>query len=214
MKRFLFTISVLLSLTACSNEELISLEKSDLQQSSVNRRSFSEIVEIAKNSILMLQGENTLTRSSNSCRTLNLSTGIKAFCQPVTRSVNGQNGSDTLLYVLNFNDDQGFAVVSASRGTDGLIAVTEKGSCDPNIPTGNPGFDTYMNMAKAYVAYRDREAVKNESHQTRAASNQWRMYKEIYDTIVNCKVEPKLHVIITSIGDGMVRKMDILMGAS
>ena len=33
---------------------------------------------------------------------------------------------DTLLYVFNFEDEQGFAVVSAIRQTEGLIAVIER----------------------------------------------------------------------------------------
>ena len=40
--------------------------------------------------------------------------------------------------------------MSASRQTDGLIAVTEAGNYDPAVPTNNPGFDMYIKMAEAY----------------------------------------------------------------
>lgn len=90
--------------------------------------------------------------------------------------------NDTLLYVFNFNDEQGFAVVSANRQTEGLIAAVEMGSYDPAIPTGNPGFDTYMQMAKVYVA--NTEVIEKEAKVTTTKSSQGiQMCKPVYDTV-------------------------------
>lgn len=48
---------------------------------------------------------------------------------PVTKSGEGMEIPDTLLYVVNFNDEEGFAVLAGdSRLTSPVLCVTEKGS--------------------------------------------------------------------------------------
>ena len=103
-------------------------------------------MEIAQNSIQMLQDDEVDARSAAPVRTLNLN-NVKTVRKTVSRADGTVSDNDTLLYIFNFDDNQGFAVVSASRQTDGLIAVTEAGNYDPAVPTGNPGFDMYMKMA-------------------------------------------------------------------
>ena len=159
----------------------------------LNRRSYAEAVEIAQNSIKMLQEESATTRGNKPVRTLNLTSGIKAICQPQTRSIGNDSDNDTLLYVFNFNDEQGFAVVSANRQTEGLIAAVEMGSYDPAIPTGNPGFDTYMQMAKVYVA--NTEVIEKEAKVTTTKSSQGiQMCKPVYDTVFFKKINPRISV--------------------
>ncbi|MBO4826415.1 MAG: C10 family peptidase, partial [Prevotella sp.] len=142
-----------------------------------------------------LGSNDPTTRGAEPVRTINLKNGVKAYRQPVTRSNGTASTNDTLFYVFNFNDDQGFAVVSASRQTDGLIAVTESGYYDPSVPTGNPGFDTYMQMAKAYVAFKDRTPVEDEKvgGGTRYGPDQ-PMYMPEYDTVYYQKVDPMITV--------------------
>jgi len=194
MKRLLFIFVVFVSLMSCSNEDThldVVIENSKVTscQDVINRRSFDEIVEIAKNSISMLQNNYSVTRSCESVRTLDLSNGVKVICEPKTRAYSEDLINDTLLYILNFNEDQGFAVVSACRQTDGLIAVTESGHYDPSVPTGIPGFDSYMAMAYNYVA---QESRKNISVITRSANPI--MCKPVYDTIFYKNIDPKIQV--------------------
>lgn len=82
------------------------------QQFDPNRRSFSETVEIAQNSIRMLEEDMVETRGVSPARRLNLESGVKAFRQVSTRSDLPTSNSDTLLYVFNFDDNQGFAVAA------------------------------------------------------------------------------------------------------
>lgn len=198
MKKYIFTLLALAVLAACTNNdfsELVVNSKPKTPQYDPNRRSYNEALEIAQKSIDILGSEDPVTRASEPVRTINLKNGVKVYCQPVTRSNGSANTNDTLLYVFNFNDDQGFAVVSASRQTDGLIAVTESGYYDPNVPTGNPGFDTYMQMAKAYVAYKDRIPVEDEKvgGGTRYGPDQ-PMFKPEYDTVYYRHIYPKINV--------------------
>ena len=56
------------------------------------------------------------------------------------------------MYVFNYEDNQGYAVVSANKSTEALIAVTEQGNYNEETTTDNPGLALYMDMAKNYVA--------------------------------------------------------------
>ena len=55
-----------------------------------------------------------------------------------------QGKQDTLLYVFNFADNEGFSIISAVPGTDPIIAVTESGHYDAEEQTSNNGFNFYM----------------------------------------------------------------------
>jgi hypothetical protein len=198
MKNLLYPLLALAALVACTNNDFSEATvntKPEKPQYDPNRRGYNEALEIAQNSINMLNSNDPTTRAVEPVRTINLKNGVKAYRQPVTRSNGTASTNDTLLYVFNFNDDQGFAVVSASRQTDGLIAVTESGYYDPNVPTGNPGFDTYMQMAKTYVAYKDKTSLEKEKvgSSIRLGPDQ-PMFMPQYDTVFYQKVDRKINV--------------------
>ena len=67
----------------------------------------------------------------------------------------GSSASDTLLYVVNFADDGGFAVIAAPRNIDELLAVTSQGHYYPESQPDQeavPGFELWMENARAYAA--------------------------------------------------------------
>lgn len=198
MRKFYLIILVMTGFIACTNdglrEDAVQEDKPLTQQYDPNRRSFAEAVEIAQNSIKMLDEDKAMTRGVAPVRKLNLKDGVKAFHKVGTRSGEASSDNDTLIYVFNFEDNQGFSIVSASRHAEGLIAVVEEGSYDPAVPTGNPGFDTYMNMAKAYVAYKDKEGSEKETPITKATTRQNPMYNHVYDTVFYKKVSPRITV--------------------
>ena len=68
-----------------------------------------------------------------------------------TRSRGGD--ADTLLYIVNFVDDQGFAVIAAPRAADELLAVTSQGHYYPESYSEEeiPGFEIWMENACAYA---------------------------------------------------------------
>ena len=47
-------------------------------------------------------------------------------------------------YIVNFENNEGFAVLGAHSWQDDIIAVTEKGSIDPNTLEINPGSNKYL----------------------------------------------------------------------
>ncbi|MDD6473888.1 MAG: C10 family peptidase [Bacteroidales bacterium] len=151
LKQFLAFAMTIVLLSACtSNEEGLIDEEFVQVQESINpyTRTLSEARIVANNAISMLEGTAT-TRSGKERRTIDASkTKIVRTAQ--TRSE--REGSDTLLYVFNFDDNQGFAVVSANKATEGLIAITESGYYDPAEKQENEAFAAYMDAAEEYVS--------------------------------------------------------------
>lgn len=103
--------------------------------------------------------------------------------------------ADTTLYIFNFADDQGFAIVSADSRSEGLLAFAESGNFTDSIT--NPGLAIFYSRIEAYQleaarhdkALKDslyeqaREKMERLSPGTRSgalftkASNRW-IYKE------------------------------------
>ena len=78
-----------------------------------------------------------------------MTTGSKgAKIDKTSRAV---EANDTLMYVVNYADDMGFALVSASRNAPALMAVTVAGQFDPDVPSENPGFNMYMDEITEYL---------------------------------------------------------------
>lgn len=140
---FLFLNFVLLS---CTTENELIHQDSSTFVSKLTKRSLTEALEIAKEATSLFESQ---TRSHEH-RTIDLK-NIQYLCLDV-KSRN--QDSDTLLYIINYADNNGFAVVSANPNTIGLIAVTEKGSYNPTFEEINnkTGIGLYMNMAEMYVS--------------------------------------------------------------
>ncbi len=177
MKKALLGVALFLFAVACSNEEeFVKVQATETSaNSNSNTRSLSEAIAIAQNAAKMFEGADT--RSVG--RSVDMS-GIECIVKPSTRSA---GGNDTLLYVVNYADDNGFAVISANKSTEGLLAVTEKGNYDAenNANEKNAGFNMFMNAAEDYVS----TAVEIEP-----------AFKTIktYDTLSITRIEPKMSV--------------------
>ncbi len=115
-------------------------------------RSPQEAIDIAQRAYEEFYGDATPeSRSSRGRSVVDCSRPVEIVRGPASRS----SGSDTLLYVVNFEDDQGFAVIAATRAVDELLAVTSQGhyypESDPDAESV-PAFDMWMETAREYVA--------------------------------------------------------------
>lgn len=143
-------LALAIMMASCSNQELLdsdSLQSVSQQTSSI--RSYEEALQIAQASIPLVDG-SAKTRSA-SLRKISLGDSKVYLSGSKTRTA---NGNDTLMYVFNFEDNQGFAVVSANRATEGLIAITGSGNYNPDEPSEIDGFNFYMDLVKKYIASR------------------------------------------------------------
>ncbi len=100
------------------------------------RIGYAEAAGIARQAVALLES-SAATRTSRSRRTLDPA-NVKYFVLPATRS---GEPADTLMYVFNFADSAGFALVSAIRASDQLLAVTEKGSYAPGADVSSQVLD-------------------------------------------------------------------------
>lgn len=111
------------------------------------KRSYAEALSIAVDAQKLLNVSSSRSRAVKP-RLLDLVSGVKYVTQSRSRS---ESGLDTLIYVFNYTNNQGFVLVSASKATDGLLAVTEQGHYDPTTGTDNKGLSICMDLAQKYV---------------------------------------------------------------
>ena len=140
----LFILSVVLF--SCTTENELVYQELSTAVPELNKRSLTEALGIAQEAASLFNGKSRNVES----RTIDMG-NIQYLCSnPNSRSQN----DDTLLYVINYADDKGFAVVSANPNTVGLIALTEKGTYSPTSEeiSNNGGMKMYMDMAKMYVS--------------------------------------------------------------
>ncbi len=149
MKIFQKTVAIFATtalLLSCTQQEPVfdrHDSKADALSSRSAIRTVDEAAEIASRAIGMLPGGKS--RSSNRTFSKN---DVKVAYSHSSRNAS----SDTLMYVFNFDNGEGFAVVAANRAMpEGLIAVTEMGSYDPECTPDNPGLALYMDAAEDHL---------------------------------------------------------------
>lgn len=141
LQSILCLIGILL-FTSCSNE-ILTPETEDTTA-------------IIDNSITMEQAQNNLekiladieTPSSRSAgRIISDSYSLK-IASPKSRAEDG----DFSVYVFNFSEDEGFAIMSADKRLPAMLALINKGSFHEGDSIANPGFRFFMScLEKASV---------------------------------------------------------------
>lgn len=187
MKKLFFIISFFIALTAgflsCDNEDS-PIESPSTVKLQSNKRSFNEALIIAQNATNMLGDK----QSRSSHRTINKDDAF-AICSGSAQSRN----SDTLLYIFNYDDSAGYAIVSASLNTEGLLAVAERGRLDSKEPSEIPGVNMFIDLAKSYVALSD-TGKYTIGDKIGGGISTPTMQKEENETIYSCVVEPRLKI--------------------
>ena len=184
MKKLLY-IATAIILASCSNDSMDFEQQEITQQKQLSKnRTVSEAIDIANNAVVQFFD---VTRAGGKVVDID---NIEVVTSSATRS--GGEGGDTLLYVVNYADNNGFAVVSANRNTEGLLAVTEQGNYDPAVESKNGGFEMFMDMAEEYVATASWEPTVPDLQDP--TLDQIKEFKEEMDTITHIVVAPKLKV--------------------
>lgn len=185
MKKGIISMMVIALMTACTNQETIESVPVLTEQSTVNNniRSYEDALKIAQSSIAMLESSKASSRGISTGRKIDLNKSKVVTLDNKTRSDAGIK--DTLIYVFNFENNEGFSLISASKNTVPILAVTEKGHCDVDKPSEVEGFNLFMNMAKQYVS---RSYDRGEIDTTEL------IYEEIYEFINRTYTGPYLEV--------------------
>ena len=169
-------------LIGCSNQEdpLESDTTIDYFENKTvfQKRSFDEALKIAKQSV----GAFALseTRANVPQKRISLP-DTKYIIKTSTRNV---SENDTLMYVFNFENNQGFTVISANKATEPILAQTEMGTYDENIEVENPAFGMYMDIAEQYVL--------NTITPIDTTVSSLKEFKIVKDTIETMRMAPKI----------------------
>lgn len=141
----LFTIFSAIIISSCSADEDLTIAPRKFPNArTLKDRSYNDALTIAQKSISLLSNDATRTKSD---RQIDL-TQTHAVTTENTRSSN--NEQDTLMYIFNFADEQGFVIIPKKANTPEILAITTKGSYDGK-ETENDGFNMYMSNARLMV---------------------------------------------------------------
>ena len=153
MKKAKSILTILLILAACTSEEPGNIFQSASDNINAiateqSLRSVDEAVEIAQKALFLLSDIQSPNARSNSYRHVD----TKQEAYTIVSNAKSRSASpDTLMYVVNYTDDMGFAIVSAPRNAIEILAVTVNGNYDPSVRDTNPGFNFFMDVATSYL---------------------------------------------------------------
>lgn len=165
-KRAFYTISVLLLLFSCSENELESAIDNDTSKNEISNKVTPEEAQNAVLDFLDAMNNESQTRGSD-CIQYKKIANVKALRRSTIQTRSGEEESipaslDTLMYVVNFSDDNGFALVAADKRTDPIYAIIDEGNYDFEKveKEENEGFLSFLDYAIAT----ELEDIKNEKY--------------------------------------------------
>lgn len=153
MKQFCLCCLVLFVCCSCIKERSIINNSapqeiiSEFLQKKSSVRSLNEAQDWATKSISLI--EDSATKTSLHVR--NIASWNVLTC---ANTKSDSNDCDTLLYVFNFENNQGFSIIAADAAETPILVVAEKGQYIPGEPTGNEAFDDYMGALSARLSDR------------------------------------------------------------
>ena len=140
-------------LWACSsNEPVMSLESDQDLENVSNIRTPEEAIAAAEESYSNFF--KTTSRSS-------ISADKKVIAVPSHSFGSARSGKDTVLYIVNFEDNKGFAIVNALRMGTEIIGISDSGNYNTESPDSNPpGLEMFLgqcqNITATYLAAKDK----------------------------------------------------------
>ncbi len=136
----------LVTLSCSSDEPTIKSIQDDnetLLNPSSKLRSIEEAAQIARDAMGMLNDGSSRAGSIRTFSSNNVQTII---------SLNSRAENDTLLYVFNFDNEMGYAIVAANKSFNpALLAITENGNYQVGQDSDNPGMKMFMRSAMSIV---------------------------------------------------------------
>ena len=180
-RKYLFLFGTL-AVVACSTEDVFNAEDSTLSGRVSMYRSVEDAMNIAQSAIGMI-GDVSTRSVSRTIDAANLQ-------YVVASATKGNAGNDTLLYIVNFANEEGFAVISANKSAEGLLAVIEKGSYQEGKLNyaENKGFADFMEWAKEY------NRMANNSIMSEESVNALVERKTVVDTLSSQRVKTMVEV--------------------
>ncbi len=143
MKQSLIISILAVMVAACSSEEPMPVTDNSTQQGSI-KVTVEEAIKIANQAAEAFDAKSArgVSRRASS-----------AAMVDVLGAKNGRSGGiDTLLYMVNYDNKQGYAIVSASRACETLLGIVDEGEFNALEAAENPSYSYYLANAQNYVA--------------------------------------------------------------
>jgi hypothetical protein len=162
MKKAIFLLS-LVAFVACETElDTIETPINDSVQTTENTNNLITAEEAAAQALEFrqsLMAESGITRSAGKDKgvaSVYAWRTSKVLSKAPTRSSLANILPDTLLYIVNFEQNSGYALVSATKEVPGVVAYIDNGGLTPDQPIDNPGFSEFLeNYGENYARFRD-----------------------------------------------------------
>lgn len=139
--RKIYLVSLVLLLVSCSQDNIFDSQITESNKSiAIKSDESAQACEIAS------QLRNLINPSKSRSTTFN---NLKAF--PVLTKESRSLSSDTLFYVVEYGNEDGFAIISLGENTSQILGYVEDGSFFDIKTTQNPGFQKFINAAVKYV---------------------------------------------------------------
>ena len=132
----ILTITLLLITHACSIEDRPEIKT---PESNPHNVTVEEALSNLNSALELINGGDTKATIGGKVSRVNL---ITAADFPSTKAIDGQDEFEQLLYIVDFEDNQGYAVLGADDRFVPVLVITEQGSSPTNIvdpPSVNPG---------------------------------------------------------------------------
>lgn len=106
---------------------------------------------IFKTDLLSQSGATRVNKTEKSVSSVYAWRSSEIAANTITRSSFSTSLPDTLLYIVNFEDNCGYALVSANLYVPGVVAYVEEGMLTPDEEIDNPGMQLFLDGYKEYV---------------------------------------------------------------
>lgn len=133
LTKSILAVALTVSMTAC-NDEVMSV----VQEVPDYQRSIEDAQKDLMDILGVVDGNNSRTSTTRSIDNVY----VRTLSDNASRSVNGLD-----VYVFNFTDDQGFAMMSTDIRIPSLIALANKGNLNENDTVDNPGLKIFLEGA-------------------------------------------------------------------
>lgn len=147
MKKYFLYLMCALAITACTNDELTELVFHEECNVVVTDSFYVPYETALKHALEAIDNGNTATTRSASPER-RVASHYEYVVNKMTRSAN--DGVEVRFHVINFEDNQGFALVSADCRTTPVYAYSETGNIDIDDAIENSGFGDFMAAAEEF----------------------------------------------------------------
>ena len=141
---------VVMLLIGCTTDGIhqdIYTTNASIQKNNRAIRSIDDAIIVAENAASFFS--NVTTRSTSNKQGVSCKNVVPITNSSLTRGDAG--GTDTLMYIVNFIDNSGFAIVSASYDTPDLLGISEIGNFSDFDFNSPESFWVYLESLKNYI---------------------------------------------------------------